>query len=183
MAKARFFLFKGLIKVGNSLFGILTRCEEKDVFPKTSRWLKTMVLAGFITAIGTLSAASILSCACYFTSYPPPEIQTSSVTPNPTQGADSVAVKASVAIVDPIEPGKKYDGEDVFIQYAEARYNNTTTTMQATDGELNEPKEDLYAKIYVGNMEPGSTKVHIEVWSNHDDKDYGELDLEISEEE
>ncbi|MBD3286141.1 hypothetical protein GF359_06480 [candidate division WOR-3 bacterium] len=179
MAKARFFLFKGLSKVGNSLFAFLSKCEEKDVFPKSSRWLKTTVLAGFITVIGTLSAASLISCHCYVTSSPAPVINSATVNPNPTQSSDSVSVEAFASFAE------EDKNEGYTIESAEVTLNDFTKQMEATDGSFDEEEEELSARFYVGNIEPGSTKVSIEVRSeySYDEPGFKELDLEITEAE
>lgn len=125
-----------------------------------------------------MSAASMLNC---ITCYAPtePMITSIEVTPNPTDGADSVSVKANTDIVNPPKGGHIMDAHC----YIEGDLLLVDTVkMKPSDGKFDEAVEELEARLYVGNLDTGSVRVYVGAVDNFSEMwQYESTDLEITE--
>lgn len=175
MAKTRHFFFELLRRAGNTLFRFFSRCEERGIFPKTARWLKVSLVSAFIAGISTLGAASMLSyiSCCYAPIISEPYIENAKVTPNPTNGADSVTIEAHAYIEN--APGDEYH-----IAKAISVIKDDTTELEAEDGKFDSQDENIRGRAYVGGLEPGTTKIQITAFNNKDEWGETQVDLEVT---
>ena len=179
MAKVRSKFSDILTGWSKSLFNWMSRHEEHSAL---IRRLKLPVLGLFVALIGLFSTASICIINCYVPLELEPHISDTSIEPNPTAGADSVEVKTRAYFED-----ERAENEEVLIDSAACFVEGDTALMFPDDGEWGPygTEESLSAKLYVGDIEPGTTKVYIEVYNNHDDYNWDAdegFDLEITEE-
>ncbi|NLI97215.1 hypothetical protein GX441_00965 [bacterium] len=173
MARTRYIFFESLRRIGTSLFDFFSRCEERGVLPRAARWIKMSALSAIVAGLGTVSAASLLSC-CYLPGTPLPRIENASVTPNPTEGADTVKISARATI--------HYSSQDIIVAKAVFVFQDDTTDMQAVDGNFDSQDEEIEAKLYVGDQGSDTVKINISAANNDDEwGDPQEIDLEITE--
>lgn len=173
-----------MIRWSKSLFSWLNKHEEHSGL---IRRIKLPVLGMFVSIIGLLGSGSICSTNCYVPLDFQPRIADASASPNPTKGADSVEVKARMYFVD-----HRAENEEVYIDSAACYVSaacyadGDTADMVPDDGSWGPAgsEEFVSAKLYVGDLEPGSTRIYIEVYNSEGDYDRGEdaIDLVISEE-
>ena len=151
-------LVDSLSKLGNRVFYFLARCEDKGVFSRSFRFLRFSLTGVLVVFIGYLTAQTSQArrINCYVPVYDDfdcdellervriPEI---TVTPNPTQGADSVTVKAHVELLNSNE----------FDPFVNARLwlEADTVEMRAVDSIFDEQEEDIVGEISVEGLEPG----------------------------
>ncbi|MEA3312462.1 MAG: hypothetical protein U9Q76_09635 [candidate division WOR-3 bacterium] len=179
MAKTRHLFFEVLRRSGNALFRFFCRCEERGVMPRTARWIKVSVLSAFIAGISTLGAASMLSyiSCCYAPIIPEPYVEGAKITPNPTDGADSVTVEAHAYIESAPE-------DEFHIARAVCVIEKDTTELEAEDGKFDSQDENIRGRAYVGGLEPGTTKVYVTAFNNEGEWGNEDIvDLEVTEEQ
>jgi len=181
MAKARSKLADLLSMWSKGLFDWFARHEEHSAL---IRRIKLPLLGLFVVLLGWVSTGSICIINCYTPLMLDPGIKDASVSPNPTAGADSIEVKAHAYFED-----SRAEPEEVYIDSAACYILGDADTVQMTpdDGEFGGPgtPEDLTGKIYVCDMEPKSTYVFIEAWTN-EKKWYwvkDSIQIDITEEE
>lgn len=175
MAKTRNWLADLLGRTAQRVFTFISRHEDRS---RLIKWIKLPLLGTILSTIGWLSIGisfGRITC-CYAPVITEPYIKDARVTPNPTAGADSVTVNATAIIED-----ERPDDEEAYIEGARVSIDSLTTDMDAIDGNFDEKEEELKASVYVGELEPGSTKVYVEVFNNQGEMDDEIIDLEITE--
>ncbi|MBD3286142.1 hypothetical protein GF359_06485, partial [candidate division WOR-3 bacterium] len=99
MAKARSKLANHLSRWSKDLFNWLTKHEDHSEFV---RRIKLPLLGFFIILIGWVSTGAIcIGDMCYAPIMTQPDVHSAYVSPNPTEGADSVTVTATAEIPNP----------------------------------------------------------------------------------
>lgn len=178
MAKTRGWLADRLSRMGNRIFRLLSGCEEKGIFPRASNWLKLGVLGLVVSIVGSLSATEpIIKVMCYdMVRIPDAYVTELSVKPNPTNGADSVTVRAHAAV-------SEENPEETIITRAAVQFNNDTlfVSMQAEDGEFDEAEEKLVARVSVEALEPGTTWVNVTAVTSEDGMEAQGIRLIVNE--
>lgn len=162
MAQARNRLADFLSRWSKRLFKYLTDHEGNSGL---ARRIKLPLLGILVILIGWVSTGSVCIINCYTPLELNPRIIDASVTPNPTQGADTVTVKATAYFED-----SRAENEEVYIDSAACYilHDADTVVMTPVDGEFGEPgsEEELTAKLYVGDIDPKTTYLFIEAWTN-----------------
>ncbi|NLI97218.1 hypothetical protein GX441_00980 [bacterium] len=165
-------------KLGGELFGSLSGLEERRILPKAARWLKLSLLGLFVALVSSLSLEAKEDVIMCYKPAPPPLIELSklSVRPNPTKGADSVTVKATARI------SEHFRGEST-ISSARMRMGGDTIyyPMRAIDGKFDAASERIVGRLYVGNIEPETTYICIEVENSSGQTEIESLELVITE--
>ncbi|MBN2380656.1 hypothetical protein JXM67_12720 [candidate division WOR-3 bacterium] len=151
-----------LERLGVRLFRFLTRLDDKTVISGLSRFLRYSILGMFVIIISLLIPRPLRAeHTCYvpvLDEFDCDEllqrvlITEISVTPNPTQGADSVTVKAHAEVINSNE-------YDPFVG-AKLRLESDTVDMQAVDSIFDEQEENIIGKISVEGLEPGEYWVY-----------------------
>jgi len=172
VAKARNRLADLLSRWSRSLFCFLS---EREADSRFIRRIKLPLLGFFVIVIGWLTTGAICT-SCYLPIMTEPSIESASVTPNPTAGADSVTVEVTAEIHE-----ERDVADTVYISRAISFIGADTVEMQAADGDLDGHLEELTSRHYVGGLEPGTTKVHVEVYNNLEERDDRTLNLEVTE--
>lgn len=148
-----------LTRIGNALLGLFARWEERGFMPRAAHWLKLVFLGTVVTAITAFCKKAVQEpmVMCYRVA-PVPDVNITEIeiTPNPTQGADSVRVKAIASVVEP-------ELDSVFITGARLWLSSDTTPylMLPGDGEWNDTLEALIIKLDISHLPPGTTWVNI----------------------
>jgi len=174
MAKARCKLADILSRWSKWFFQYLTDREDTSWL---ACWLKQPILGLFVIAIGWLTAGSVLSsmACCYAPLMTEPDVYSTSVAPNPTEGADSVTVTATVEMHNPPSD------ESVYIEEAICILDADTTEMNIEEGEWRGEK-NLEARLYVGDLITDlSYKIQVEATNNNDEIGYDETFLDVTE--
>lgn len=165
MAKAKGWLANLLSKAGGRIFSVLTRCEENGVMPRATRWLRVGVLGVIASLVVSLSLqAEDSNVLCYVVArLPDADISEVGISPSPTNGADSVKVKATAVV---FETGL----EDNFISGARFRLGRDTLwlDMEAVDGKFDDTLEVIEGNLYVGHLKPETTWIYINVTTSQD---------------
>lgn len=178
MARTRNLLADLLGKWGGSLFRFLSNCEERSRFASSARWLKVGVLGVLVSLIATLTIyAREPQIMCYAVAkLPEATISDVSVSPSPTQGTDSVRVRATARVTEP-------SLENNYISSANLQFYTDTVPipMLPLDGEFSDTMEIIEAQLYVGNLEPGTTWVWLNIQTSLYGSDYQDIQIVITE--
>ncbi len=165
-------------RIGGRLFGTFSGFEERRILPGAARWLKLTFLGFFVALVSALSLEAKEDVIMCYKPAPPPLIELSklSVRPNPTRGADSVTVKATAKISD------HYSGEST-ISSARMRMDGDTIyyPMRAIDGKFDAASERIVGRLYVGDLEPETTWIYLEVENSSGQIEIESLELVITE--
>jgi hypothetical protein len=165
-------------KLGGRLFGTLSGFEERRILPGTARWLKLTFLGLLVALVSALSLEAKEDIIMCYKPAPPPLIDLTklSVKPNPTRGADSVTVKATAKI------SEHYSGESI-ISSARMRMGGDTIyyPMRAIDGKFDAASERMIGRLYVGDLEPETTWIYLEVENSSGQTEIESLELVITE--
>lgn len=167
MAKTKGVVARFLERVGGGLFSLLSGFEERGIVPAASRRLKLSLLGLLTAAIGALSAETANVKTCYIAvRMPEVKISDISVSPNPTQGADSVKVRATAKVLDPTI-------ENNYIRNAwlSRQHDTLKIPMNAVDGKLNDTLEVLEAVFYTADLDTGKHWFFIDVTSSSDSEE------------
>jgi len=156
MVKARNRIANLISSAGSGLFKAISRLEERGNLKGTFRFLKLAILGGLITLIGVISAQEqdeIIMCY-EIAIVPDVYITEIEVDPNPTNGADSITVRAKAQVRDSLAI------ENIVTEaYCETYVDSTTMT--ALDGEFDEPTEYIEGRLSVESADTGITWVWI----------------------
>jgi len=146
-------LFK---EVGERVFKFLSGCEERNLFPRTSRWLKLALLAPVAALISQTIENPPHMC---YAPAPMPDIAVEEkfVSPNPTEGADSVTVKVKAKIT------REGYAEGISKAYLQLMTDTTVVPMLPLDGEVGDTIEEFYARLHVGEIEACTTWISLYV--------------------
>ncbi|MBN2380651.1 hypothetical protein JXM67_12695 [candidate division WOR-3 bacterium] len=175
---ARKIISNGLGKVGNGIFSFLSRCEDKGILPKLAAALKVWLLGILVTAIASCSKGGIPPLVmCYEPVAVYPEVTELEVSPNPTNGAEKISVKAKATLKD------LYVDSTTYITSARCYTDKDTVLMQAVDGAFDETSELLEAELPVSGLEPGTTSVQITVDCSWGSIGYDLTDLIVTDKE
>lgn len=184
MARAKGRIANWLGRLGSGIFSVLTRCEENGIMPRATLWLKVGVLGVIASLVISLSSnAQTLQDAqikmCYAPA-PMPEltITETRVSPSPTNGADSVTVKATARVTYP-----EFDSNFISAAYLQFYSDTTVIPMTAVDGVFSDTFETFGCRLYVGDFEPGTTWVYLSVNTSLSGYAWREVPIWVSEEE
>jgi hypothetical protein len=99
-----------------------------------------------------------------------------SANPDPTNGADTIWIKATAKVFEP-------DLEDNYIAAAYLTYIDDTMTfpMQAADGRFSDTLEIVEGHLDVSCLEPGTTWVYVNVVTSMQDRVSQCIQIEITE--
>ncbi len=178
MAKARSSLAAFVSNVGAKLFPLLSRWEEEGVLKGFARFAKIYILGFILGLLGWLSAQETRGYAtCYDPVVIEPVIITeAAITPNPTNGADSVTVRATARVYD-----SKLEGN--IISGADARIGGDTVIvpLRAVDGKFSDTLETVEGRLCVTGLGPETTRVYITFYTPQAGINVEGLQLVISE--
>ncbi|MBN2380655.1 hypothetical protein JXM67_12715 [candidate division WOR-3 bacterium] len=167
MAKTRSRLASWLSNLGDRLFSLLSGFEERGVFPGAVRYIKLCVLGAVIGAITTLLPQEDYPMDTCYIYVPTPyfEFFDVSVEPNPTEGADTVTIKATLDLLDA--------DYDEYIAGAACIIAGDTIELEPVDSVFDGLIEEITGRISVEELEPDTYWVYIsaitsmEWWEEH----------------
>lgn len=178
MARTKGFIADLSAKLGAAVFRLLSTCEDRNILPRAAKWVKLTVLGFFVTIVGALSLEAKEDVILCYKPMLMPVVGVSDVliTPNPTQGADSVTVTA-LARVSPTAP------EGTVITDASARVarDSVRVPMIPADSLFGDTLETLSCRLYVGGLASESTYVDIYVASSGFPEEAHSFQLIVSE--
>ncbi|MBN2380646.1 hypothetical protein JXM67_12670 [candidate division WOR-3 bacterium] len=161
MEKARGWMVKNLERAGSSAFRLLSGFEgRKRLFPVIS-WLKLGLLGLILTLISACSRKPESVRTCYIPVKATTTISNVSISPNPTQGADSVKIDATARVFRPEIEGNHITGATVSLDDMEI-------PLEPLDGKYSNPFEELQAYLDVSGLKPGTTLVYLNANSSDD---------------
>jgi len=159
MNKASGLIGQVLPKLGGSVFRFLSRCEESRFIPAVSRFLKVFVLGALVLLITSFckKVDTDDKVMCYKVARLPDVIISDvEITPNPTQGAKKVTIKAEAKIQD-----TESDTSYISSATMQATGDSIRHEMKAQDGKLDDTLEILLGDIDVSGIEPCTLWVDI----------------------
>ncbi|NLI97212.1 hypothetical protein GX441_00950 [bacterium] len=163
MVKTRNALSSLITKIGARLLPVLSRWEEQGTLKKTARWTKLFVLGLVLTVAGWLRAQPEPPIAtCYDMAIIDPVVVTeSSITPNPTNGADSVTVNATAKVYNPGIEGNIISGADVRLVG-----DTLLVPLRAVDGKFSDTLEAVEGRICIGGLAAETTWVDLTFYTS-----------------
>lgn len=166
-------------RFGDLVFRVLSRFEDEGFLPRATRWLKLSLLGILIAIPGALSLdAKDNIILCYTPAVPPPvNISDIYVSPNPTKGTDTVTVRA-IAGID-----RSYHNNNPIITGARMRPGTDTLyyPMRAVDGKFDDTLETVEGRLYVGDIEPKTILIYVEVTTSGNMLDAEAVSVIVSE--
>jgi hypothetical protein len=160
MAKVRSRFAGFLGKIGSNILKFLSKLEERNTLNPLIRWLKL----GFLGVLITLISACVRKPSPVITCYKPalmlPVVTDVSIMPNPTQGADSVKVRATAKVFNTAIEGNYITAASVSLGEG-----LDPTPLRAVDGSFSDTLEILEGYLDVSEIAPGTTWVYLNVAS------------------
>ncbi|MBN2380653.1 hypothetical protein JXM67_12705 [candidate division WOR-3 bacterium] len=154
MAKARNKLANLLARTGSLIFKALSRFEDRGFLKGASHFLKLSLLGGLITLIGAISAQEPEEFATCYEIAIVPDVYITEIEadPNPTDGADSVTVRAKATVRDALTEGN-------IVTEAFCKTYVDSSAMIALDGAFDELDEFIEGRLSLEGLAPGTTWV------------------------
>ncbi|MBN2380658.1 hypothetical protein JXM67_12730 [candidate division WOR-3 bacterium] len=157
MAKINKHFTDWLSNLGSRLFRFLSRCEDRGVIPKASRWLKLSLLGITVVIISACAKKEPAVTSCYAVECVPDiTISDIEVKPNPTRGAEYVTITAHAKVNN-----TEIEGSIISRVTLRSIKDAAEILMEPLDGEFDDTLEIVKGKISVAGEEPGTTNVLI----------------------
>ncbi|MBN2380647.1 hypothetical protein JXM67_12675 [candidate division WOR-3 bacterium] len=160
MAKVRSRFVRTLGKLGSSILGLLSNLEERNTFNPLIRWLKLGLLGLLVTVISACARRPYPVITCYKPVMTLPAVSDVTFSPNPTDGADSVNVRATAKVFN-----TALEGNRITAASASPAEGLEPTPLHAADGSFSDTLEILEGYLDVSEIPPGTTWVNLNVAS------------------
>jgi hypothetical protein len=166
-----------LARMGDGIFGFLSRCEERGRLAGPARWIKLSLLAGVVMLMGAVKMEPEEEyITCYEPIIPPGAyVSDILIDPNPTNGADSLTVTARAVVTDSSE---QFTIEKALCQFAN---DNNPVAMTAVDGAFDSREEMLERRISLQGVKPCTTWLYVTAYTSNNSFGYQWVPVYVTE--
>lgn len=142
-----------LSRVGEGLFKAISTLQERGTLPGFTAWLKLTVLGVLVAVISVFAKKETEPMVtCYKPAPVWPAINEIAAVPNPTRGADTVAVAVEASVFN----GSVYGRYISNIQYA---LGADTVDMIPSDGSFGDTLETAEARLPVSALDSDTNRI------------------------